>query len=158
MENLENPQRWLLRNKMSRCLDLEDDEINEIVLKEGKVYFVSNHLSPIPPPSLKATRLKTRTSKFAILMDNLLSTDECEILIDQGERLGFQSLAHLYDPTYRNNQRVCIEDPLCCAGLMGRIWHYLPPRIERKDGLWKLAGWCNPCLRLCKYEGGGIFK
>ena len=54
----------------SRCLEIDNDEINEIVPKEGKVYSVSNHLSPIPTPSLVAAHVKTSITKYLHFFSN----------------------------------------------------------------------------------------
>jgi hypothetical protein len=90
------------------------------------------------------------------LVAGFLGRAECRDLIARAEGGGFRSPAPEYPPSYRNNDRQVLDDPVLAARLLERLRPHLPERI-REDGVdWRLCG-LNERLRLCRYRPGQRF-
>jgi hypothetical protein len=92
-----------------------------------------------------------------ILQVPLLAPDECAALIDALERRGFEPMATLYPPDYRDNDRLILDDAALAERLARRLDGVLPRVIERDSARWHLTG-LNERFRSCRYEGGQSFR
>ncbi|KAG2387655.1 hypothetical protein C9374_001249 [Naegleria lovaniensis] len=98
-------------------------------------------------------------------IDAILSTDECEQLIQATEQLGYQDIDQEYLKEYRNSQRVLVIS----KKLANLLWARIVPFMQLSDyegvkpygfdnkGKWKPIG-INECLRFNKYSEGTFFK
>ncbi|XP_060571032.1 uncharacterized protein LOC132729314 [Ruditapes philippinarum] len=103
------------------------------------------------------------------LLHNILSDDECRYFIDEGERLGFETIRGVRDD-YRSCKRITIDSKELSAVLWSRIKSYVhditvsdnphslhihgSPSLMK--GTWKPIG-LNNIFRLCRYFPGGHF-
>lgn len=86
----------------------------------------------------------------------LLSPAECRDFINRAETTGYQAMQGDYPPSYRNNDRVVIDDPELARTLFARFRYTLPDRLERGGQTWQLVG-LNSRFRGCRYSGGQQF-
>lgn len=110
--------------------------------------------------------------KFAVLLHNVLTPEECSELIDQAEEKGFED-ASIYDRrtnrAHRNCTRYVIDDPKLAENWFDRIAYALrgtpferrlmsaPWVSARNDGAVQSATGLNERLRLLKYKQGQFF-
>ena len=120
---------------------------------QGLVYFEDTFLSPTLPPDAWIEKVEVGCPRFAVVVHNLLTPDECKDLIWRSEAKSYQSLKGLYRPNYRNNDRVMIQDGEWAKGLAARLEGIVPHKI----GGMTYVRRCNPRLRLCRYGPGGVF-
>lgn len=121
--------------------------------RQGSVHWQSAVLEEDPAWDISAVPVYTGTDKFAVVIRNLLSAEECKAMVDRAEASGFESLAAIYNPSYRNNDRVMIHDEVWTNGLASRLADHVPITI----GTMAWTGRCNPRLRVCRYAPGGKF-
>ncbi|KAF0686795.1 Aste57867_21417 [Aphanomyces stellatus] len=100
------------------------------------------------------------TSKLVLTLDNILSTEECQTLIDASEALGYEpALLNVgggrqeLHTDVRNNDRCIIDDRIAAAIIWERVRPFLPPTFQ---GL-PLVG-VNERLRFLRYDPGQEFK
>jgi len=106
------------------------------------------HLHPIPA-----------SLGFCTVIPDFLSPEECRALIDRGEALGFHAASSDYPPSYRNNERLVIDDAEFAARLTQRLCSELPRELleqQDKGVRWRMAG-VNERLRWCRYRTGQAF-
>lgn len=107
---------------------------------------------PAPaPPAVDAPALDPPR-----VVSNLLDDAECAALVAWVEARGFASTAASYPATYRNNDRLVVDDPALAAALFDRLRPALPDVLVRDGATWALEG-LNPRLRACRYRGGQAF-
>lgn len=92
----------------------------------------------------------------SFLLRNCMSMAECKHYIEQCELVGFEPCLG-YNPRYRSNTRVIIEDDELANILFERTKPFLPPTIEHDSYTWDLVG-LNRCKRFCKYTPGQHFS
>lgn len=88
----------------------------------------------------------------AFILRNVLSPTECAQIISDSETRGYDSLADIYQTSYRDNERVIVSDAAFADTLYSRVRAELP-RMDGHD----VVG-LNECFRSCKYAPGGHFK
>jgi hypothetical protein len=100
---------------------------------------------------------------------NVFTEKECKELIDQGEKFGFLNLGGLYDPRYRNNERIINLNPTLNKIMWKRITDHIEDQITLgrqhdtlhltpfTEGVWEKYG-LNERFRLCKYNPTNFFK
>ena len=93
------------------------------------------------------------------LLHGLLTAEECRFYVDETERVGYSSLANLFETEYRSNDRLLSISEELAAG----IYRRLEPYLERRDilrirpvgfgnqGTWKPRR-LNECFKFGKYE------
>lgn len=88
----------------------------------------------------------------ALLVENLLSNDECDKMIAASETLGYEDID--YNPKYRSNTRVVIFNQLLADKLYPRIQacQTIPKCVlDPTTGFkWHMIG-LNPSFRFCRY-------
>ena len=89
-------------------------------------------------------------------MPRALSPAACQRIIRDAESRGFSGTAALYPASYRDNDRLVLDDPRLAASLFDRLHPAVPERIERAGETWRLAGF-NSRFRFCRYRGGQSF-
>ena len=97
------------------------------------------------------------------LIVDFLSPDECQALIAQLEAAGIGATAALYPPSYRNNDRLVLDDSDLAARLYARIAAHAPETLVEPaaegDGqptIWRRER-LNPRFRCCRYRDGQSF-
>ena len=92
------------------------------------------------------------------VIDSLLTTSECEILLHTScETYGFSSLNHSFTATDRQADRLCIID----TDLANLIWARLGPLYDdfrfdgRSDNDWSVLG-VNECCRVSQYRAPSV--
>jgi len=82
-----------------------------------------------------------------------LSRVEVQDIIDLATDVGFTPTAGLYPASYRDNDRLVLED----ADLAAKLFERLRPHLPRQLGSWTISG-INPRFRLCRYRDGQAFR
>lgn len=88
-------------------------------------------------------------------LDNILTNQECELIIKNTEKYGYQELTS-YNKNYRGNQRLILQAPCAAITLFNRVKKYLPEKIVSKY-TWKLHT-INPRIRFGKYLDNESFE
>jgi hypothetical protein len=91
-----------------------------------------------------------------LLLPNFLAGEECRELIALAETRGFVGAESDYPPSYRDNERLVLDDELLAQRLYARLSGRAPLRLQRQDELWQLAG-LNARLRFCRYRSQQAF-
>ncbi len=91
-----------------------------------------------------------------------LSATESRAYIDLSEARGFAAAESDYPPSYRNNDRLVLDDAAMAERLFARLRPLVPPTMEitgRDGGLqtWRIAG-LNERIRFCRYLPGQRFS
>lgn len=95
-----------------------------------------------------------------VLLHDFLPASECDALIASGEREGFVSANPDYPPSYRDNDRLVIDD----AALAGKLFQRLERHLQGTTGAvptvsepgWSIRG-VNERIRFCRYRPGTQF-
>jgi len=137
----------------------------------------SSSLMPCESSTAERAELWCSGSDTAFLLKNFLSAAECDEIIAQAERFGFEDCG--YSPDIRVTDRVSVMDQELANLFFRRAMPYLAdvfvPNMRSKDavatpqselegvawdmspGLWRPAG-LNPMFRACRYDPGGFFQ
>ncbi len=101
------------------------------------------------------------TDQFVTVLGNIFSEAECLALIELSEKHGYTPATvtsydgqQVFKKSYRDSDRVIIDDPERASQLFQRVAPYLPPRFK---GGYALAG-INERLRFLKYGEGQKFS
>lgn len=99
---------------------------------------------------------------FCVVIPGFLSRQACRELIARSEAGGFSSAATDYPPSYRNNERLVLDDPALAASMRDRLRPHAPPRLpldeaEASPAAWVLDG-VNARFRFCRYRAGQQFR
>lgn len=89
-------------------------------------------------------------------LEGLLDLQDCRTWIARLEGSGFQQMSRDYPPSYRDNDRLVLDDPSLAAELLEKLRPWLPATLERGGQRWKLCG-LNPRFRSCRYRQGQAF-
>jgi predicted 2-oxoglutarate/Fe(II)-dependent dioxygenase YbiX len=98
--------------------------------------------------------------RFKLIVDNLLTEDECKKFIDFAEKEGFEEAliqqrgdGQVMNKDIRDNDRVVIDLPDLASELYDKVKEHLPEEIEgfKVDGL-------NERFRFYRYKDGQQFK
>ena len=96
------------------------------------------------------------SSRTLSVMPELLSEEECREFIGRAESQGYLGMKGDYPPSYRDNDRIVIDDEDLADRLFQRFRHKLPERISVNEESWALVG-LNPRFRGCRYRDGQKF-
>uniref|UniRef100_A0A7S1KUG4 Fe2OG dioxygenase domain-containing protein n=1 Tax=Percolomonas cosmopolitus TaxID=63605 RepID=A0A7S1KUG4_9EUKA len=97
----------------------------------------------------------THIPGLGLWIDNVLSSQECQMLIEQTDRLGYHSLEDEFLKKERDSCRLL----LLCDTLSNELWKRIEPFLQSYEtkpygflshGTWRAKS-INPCLRFCKY-------
>jgi predicted 2-oxoglutarate/Fe(II)-dependent dioxygenase YbiX len=99
---------------------------------------------------------------FCLVVPDFLSPAECRAYIKQSEARGFSNAASDYPPSYRNNDRQLIDDPILATAMIKRLKAHAPAMLKRPDAngvsqTWSLTA-VNERFRLCRYRAGQQFN
>lgn len=90
------------------------------------------------------------------LLPAVFSRAECRALIARISAAGPHDPRPAYPPSYRNNDRLVLEDAALGAEVFARIAPLVPDELTAGDQRWRLVG-INPRLRACRYRAGQRF-
>lgn len=96
------------------------------------------------------------SSRTLSVLPELLSEEECREFIGRAESQGYLAMKGDYPPSYRDNDRIVIDDRELAGRLFERFRHELPERLSVNDESWELVG-LNPRFRGCRYRDGQKF-
>ncbi len=91
------------------------------------------------------------------LIPDALGPAECQRLIARARAQGFRSASPAYPPSYRNNDRLVLDDDELAASLFARLRAHLPQHLTIDGAGWTLVG-LNPRFRFCRYHAGQRFS
>ena len=122
-------------------------------------------LLPLHEPGDQPARLTVDTLRgenepnTVFVVDNLLSTAECDAILRSAEGFGLASLEYSYAVTERQADRLCIVDEQLAQLLWARLGplhtqlaQHAPPGFHQSDDTWTAVG-LNSCCRLSRYSG-----
>jgi WD40 repeat protein/predicted 2-oxoglutarate/Fe(II)-dependent dioxygenase YbiX len=115
-------------------------------------------LSPTPRPLLHEDLPLAAGAEgaFCRLVANLFDKAEGAALVAWAEARGFAPTGGAYPATYRDNDRLVVDDPALAAALFVRLRPALPEVLVRGGATWALDT-LNPRLRACRYRDGQAF-
>ncbi len=96
---------------------------------------------------------------YCAVIPSFLSPAECDALIARGEDAGFRGADSDYPPSYRNNERLVMDDAALAEQFAQRLRARVPPETLQQDDdgvLWRMRG-VNERLRWCRYRPGQAF-
>ncbi len=91
------------------------------------------------------------------LLPAVFSPAECQALIERISAAGPQDPRPAYPPSYRNNDRLVLDDAALGAEIFARIAPLVPGELVSGGRRWRLVG-INPRLRACRYRAGQRFS
>lgn len=94
---------------------------------------------------------------YCAVIDGFLSREECAALIARSEGVGFGSAAPFYPPTYRNNDRLVMDDLELAAGFYSRLQGLAPEVLSVREQEWRVDA-VNERVRFCRYGAGQRFN
>ena len=96
-----------------------------------------------------------------VLVHGFLSASECAALVEAAQTRGFVSAGPDYPPSYRDNDRIVVDDPTLARRLFERLMHCVSqmPGLGAvvKEDDWRMVG-VNERLRFCRYRPGTQFR
>ena len=127
-------------------------------LKRSSIFNLSTVLSDEQKASkTKIIRIPAISDSSYIEIKSLMTLNETKSLIRLVENIGFQSPVSSYPPSYRNNQRMVVDDDQFAEKLRARISNSVPAIIVDEDGVrWQFQG-INTRFRFCQYNQGEAF-
>lgn len=131
--------------------------------EQGKVYdkfpidFLNNRIDENIIDSKIVTIIEDTKEYYIVILDNVFSIDECNEIINYSEQLKFDSLESIYSKTYRNNDRIMIQDIQFATKWYDRMEANINEYLNKCENNFERKG-LNNLIRVCKYESGGIFQ
>jgi predicted 2-oxoglutarate/Fe(II)-dependent dioxygenase YbiX len=100
-------------------------------------------------------------AETCLLIPGFLSPQECRDIIALTESRGFCRADTDYPPSYRNNDRLVLDDAEWAARLLQRLQRHAPSELQAAGSgnpeRWELEG-INERLRFCRYRPGQRFS
>lgn len=90
------------------------------------------------------------------IIEGLLARAECREFIERAESQGYLEMSGDYPATYRDNDRIVLDDQALADKLFRRFRAVLPQRVQRGGAEWHLQG-LNSRFRGCRYRQGQSF-
>ena len=100
--------------------------------------------------------------RFKFVLDNFLTSEECKLLIERSEGIGYEesliqtSGGQIMNKDVRDNERVIFDDEELSKSLFERVKEYLPKELD-ETAEWELLG-LNERFRFYRYTDGQQFK
>ncbi|MBC7995030.1 MAG: 2OG-Fe(II) oxygenase, partial [Rhizobacter sp.] len=94
---------------------------------------------------------------FCVVIPQFLSAQECRQHIAASEARGFAGAGSDYPPSYRNNDRQVLDDPLLARQMLSRLVPHAPASLQHAGASWALHS-VNERFRLCRYRAGQQFN
>jgi predicted 2-oxoglutarate/Fe(II)-dependent dioxygenase YbiX len=108
--------------------------------------------------AVDAVGLLDRPDGRLLQLDGVLSPAQCDAVITRAEAVGYAATGREYPATYRNNDRLVVDDEALAAAVFSRLLPHLPRTVTAEDGsLWVACG-LNPRFRSCRYRNGQNFS
>jgi len=101
--------------------------------------------------------------KVCFLIRQLFTQQECQTLLSESVKESFQKAITNYPTSYRNNDRLVIDDNQLAKQLFDKVKSYLPSIVTTQSdnvtesGVWKLQE-LNSRIRYCRYSAGQYFN
>jgi len=99
---------------------------------------------------------------FCKVVEDFLSPAECQALIRRAETAGFRAAVDDYPPSYRDNDRLVVDDPALARQLFARLTPHAPASLVVDDAAGAREPWSltqlNERLRFCRYRAGQQFQ
>lgn len=96
------------------------------------------------------------TDQICRSLPGLLNASACRDWVARLEKRGFQEMKGDYPPSYRNNDRLVLDDPELAGTLFQTLRPFLPEVLERAGQRWTLRA-LNSRFRSCRYHDGQAF-
>jgi predicted 2-oxoglutarate/Fe(II)-dependent dioxygenase YbiX len=97
-------------------------------------------------------------NKTCFLIEGAFGGEECRAFIARAEREGYTPTGTTYPPSYRDNDRLLLDDARLARSLFERLRCALPERsIDAGGASWALEG-LNTRFRSCRYRNGQSFE
>eukprot|EP01090_Pellita_catalonica_P016090 TRINITY_DN4525_c0_g1_i1.p1 TRINITY_DN4525_c0_g1~~TRINITY_DN4525_c0_g1_i1.p1 ORF type:complete len:236 (+),score=32.07 TRINITY_DN4525_c0_g1_i1:135-842(+) len=118
----------------------------------------------IPPNAIRVT-LRLPDDSTGFMIENFLTTTECQHYIATTEKTGYDSLAKQFKTDYRLSDRLLILDEPFAHALWQRAEQFfqqddvfkIRPIGFSNDGIWRPIRF-NECIKFNKYHAGGFFS
>lgn len=99
---------------------------------------------------------------YCEVFDDFMSPAECRALIARAEQAGFRAASGDYPPSYRNNDRLVVDDVALATLLFARLERHAPRSLRADDRSparehYELHG-LNERVRFCRYGAGQEFS
>lgn len=108
-------------------------------------------------PVFEKINLLSNNNKICFVIKGAFTPENCRALLDKALAIGF-SQAHLkYPKTYRNNERIQLDEPELAEQFFAQCRGDIPQNIVH-DGIEMSLTELNTRLRFCKYSGGQAFS
>ncbi|WP_020406601.1 2OG-Fe(II) oxygenase [Hahella ganghwensis] len=105
----------------------------------------------------KLVDLSPQTKKVCFVIRNAFSKAECEEILRQATCTEFRPANDKYPESYRNNERLQVDDSGLADVLFEKVRYLTPEKIETSNKSYVLSG-LNERLRYCKYAAGQSFS
>lgn len=96
-----------------------------------------------------------------VVLHGFLSNGECDDLIAKAEKAGFSASGTDYPPSYRDNDRLVLDDPTLANALFYRLQSSMHTSTDIQapmmQGRYSASG-VNKRLRFCRYRAGTAFR
>jgi len=107
-------------------------------------------------PQVKVKELLPKGKGLCLLIQGLFSQKHCESLLDFASNIGFSSASEKYPKSYRNNERIQVDDLKLSEKLFSMCLDYLPQKRLVNSVEASITS-LNSRLRFCKYSSGQQF-
>ena len=96
------------------------------------------------------------SARPCLLIEDFLSASECEALRQRLEATGITATGGLYPASYRNNDRLVLDDEALAAAFYPRISEHAPAVLSDGERTYVRTR-LNPRFRCCRYRDGQRF-
>eukprot|EP00053_Salpingoeca_punica_P006332 m.60190 g.60190 ORF g.60190 m.60190 type:complete len:245 (+) comp13643_c0_seq1:217-951(+) len=107
----------------------------------------------------RTVQVPDQPGRVAFVLEDVLSKQECERLIEVSERVGYRAALvsvsttkQVMDKDYRDSDRCMVDSPVCAEEIFRRIRPFMPEEFHDK----RIAG-VNERLRFLRYRRGNKF-
>jgi WD40 repeat protein len=97
------------------------------------------------------------SDKTCFVIRQAFNPEYCHTLLSKAIELGFNEANLKYPKTYRNNERVQIDDALLAKKIFAKCRQHIPKKLEVNGHEMELVN-LNSRLRFCKYSSGQNFS
>lgn len=81
--------------------------------------------------------LSTYNDREHCILHNVLTPEECSVLMQDSEKLGYTSLSDEYQASYRSNTRVMVTDKKLAKKIWKRVKSHIPREWTDKKTTWR---------------------
>jgi predicted 2-oxoglutarate/Fe(II)-dependent dioxygenase YbiX len=106
---------------------------------------------------------KSDSGKFAIVIKNTFSEEECAEMIRETESRGYEAALlnvgggrQILDTDHRRSSRCIVDSPEQAAEIWNRVKDYVPAVWNHRGTIWEVVG-LNERLRYLRYNPGDFF-